>query len=151
MSSTEACARELLDVVPLIMRTIRVEMRRRRGLELTVPQFRALLYIERHPGASLAEVAGFLGLTPPSTSRLVDGLVDRGQVARGESQADRRRLTLVLTLGGRSLLQAARRGTTDRLAQVVEGLTSTQRERLVRALEAVRPIFAASGETPEAA
>ncbi|MGA2378038.1 MAG: MarR family transcriptional regulator, partial [Spirochaetia bacterium] len=62
----DECAREVLDVVPSVMRFIRTEMRSHRALDLTVPQFRSLVIIERAAGTSLTGVAEHLGLTPPS-------------------------------------------------------------------------------------
>ncbi len=150
MATARDCAREVLDVVPLIMRAIRVEMRSRRGAELSIPQFRALLYIEHHPGAPLADVAAFLGLTPPSASRLVDGLVERRQVTRGESSVDRRRLALELTPGGRRRLDLARQGTMDTLAHMLGAMTAPQRTRLIETFESLRPAFSPGPETTEA-
>ena len=53
----EESARKLLEVVPIIMQDIRSEMRRRRSLDLTVPQFRVLAFVNRNEGSSLWEVA----------------------------------------------------------------------------------------------
>jgi hypothetical protein len=56
-STKQAVARALLDVVPVIMRTIRTEMRSHRANDLTVPLFRSLMYLERHPGVALLDLA----------------------------------------------------------------------------------------------
>ncbi|MGH2504870.1 MAG: MarR family winged helix-turn-helix transcriptional regulator, partial [Ktedonobacterales bacterium] len=64
-------AAALMEVAPLVMREIRTRMRQSRGAGLSVPQFRALGYLRRHPGCSLTEVADHLGLSVPATSRLV--------------------------------------------------------------------------------
>src|SRR5664280_1791212 len=95
--SRETVARELLDVVPVIMRTIRTEMRRHRANDVTVPLFRSLMFIEGHPGVSLLNLAGHLGLTSPSACKIVDGLVEHSMVQRQHSDTDRRRITLELT------------------------------------------------------
>lgn len=75
MDRLEESAGRLLDTVPQVMRCIRTEMRSRRGHNLTVPQFRTLNFLKRSPEASLSEVAEHLGLTLPSASKIVDGLV----------------------------------------------------------------------------
>ena len=95
--STETVARELLDVVPVIMRTIRTEMRRHRANDVTVPLFRSLMFIEGHPGVSLLSLAGHLGLTSPSACKIVDGLVAHSMVERQHSDTDRRKITLEFT------------------------------------------------------
>lgn len=143
--SSEECAREVLDVVPLVMRAIRAEMRSHRTPDLSVPQFRALLYLRRHPGASLSAVSEHLGLTPPSTSKLVDGLVARGLVARQTSPTDRRRVMLLVTPPGEAILQAASEATQARLAEALARLDDGGRAAVLKAMEALRALFGASG------
>jgi DNA-binding MarR family transcriptional regulator len=141
LASADECAKEVLDVVPLIMRTIRVEMRHRRTADLRVPHFRTLLFLSRQPGASLSEVAEFLGLTLPSTSTMVDGMVARSLVARQTSSADRRRIILTLTASGQAILEAARSGTQSRLAEILAVLSPAECRVVIQALQALRPIF----------
>ena len=90
--TADQCAHELLEVVPLVMRTIRTEMRGHRGADLSVPQFRTLVFLGNHGGASLSDLADFIGLTLPSVSKLIDGLVTRKLVARKVCTNDRRRV-----------------------------------------------------------
>ena len=80
--TAEDCAREVLDVVPLVMRIIRGELRRRGRPELTVPQFRSLAFLDRAGSASLSELADHIGLTLLLVSKLVDGVVERGLARR---------------------------------------------------------------------
>ena len=87
--TSEDAARELLEVVPIVMKEIRSEMRSRRTPDLTVPQFRTLAFVDRHKGASLSAVANHMGLTLPSTSRLVDILISRRLLTRGDNPSDR--------------------------------------------------------------
>ena len=105
------CAAALIEVVPLVMRALRAEMRRHRSADLSVPQFRVLAFVDRRRGATLSEVAEHIGLTLPSASRMVDGLVARNLLTRGISPSDRRFVALALTAQGRSRLESARRAT----------------------------------------
>jgi len=59
------CAQGVLEVVPVIMRYIRAQMRSHRGAGLSVPQLRTLLFVNRNEGAALGSLAEHLGLTPP--------------------------------------------------------------------------------------
>ncbi len=131
----------LVDVVPLVMRSMRREMRRAVPVELSVPQFRALTFLNRHSGASLSDLAGHLGLTPPSASKLVDGLVERGLVGRDTPPDDRRRVTLTLTEAGRSDLARAREVTVAHLSRQLQSLSAGERERLVGAMLALQQVF----------
>src|SRR5689334_5564645 len=75
-----ACAGAMLDGMPPVMWFIRRHMRRHRTCGLSVPQFRALVLLDRHPTASLSLVAEHLGSSQPSASRLITKLVERGFV-----------------------------------------------------------------------
>ena len=67
----ETSARQVLEVIPRVMRQIRTEMRSCRMPDLTVPQLRALAFINSNAGASLSDVSEHLGLALPSTSKLM--------------------------------------------------------------------------------
>jgi len=135
-------ARRLLDVVPIIMQDVRSEMRSRRPLDLTVPQFRALAFVNCNEGASLWQVAHHMGLTPPSASRLVDGLIARGLMTRQGHPADRRRVRLTVTDRGRAMLEASTQGTVAYLADKLSGLDADSRAVIDEAVEALRTVFA---------
>jgi len=141
--SSDEIARQLLDVVPLVMRTIRSEMRSRRTPGLNVPQFRALMYLNRNPGVALLDLAAHLGLTPPTVSKMVDGLVEARLVRRQASTADRRRVLLELTSQGRVMLAQAHDGTQARLAEIVSGLTPAEGEMVLQALACLQAAFGA--------
>jgi DNA-binding MarR family transcriptional regulator len=141
--TSDDCAHEVLDVVPVVMRVLRAEMRAQRGPELSVPHFRVLAFLGNNEGASLSEVAEYVGLRLPSMSTLVNGLVTRGLVSRVPSAADRRRLALCLTPRGRATLNAARRATQARLAKQLACLSHEQQETVAEAMRALRALFAA--------
>jgi DNA-binding MarR family transcriptional regulator len=139
---TEESARKLLEVVPIIMQDIRSEMRRRRSLDLTVPQFRVLAFVNRNEGCSLWEVASHVGLTPPSTSRLVDNLIERSLMTRADHPDDRRRVRLAVTAYGGTILQTSTNETVSYLARKLSGVDAKGREVIDEAVEALRTIFA---------
>lgn len=144
--SAEVCAQEVLEVVPVVMRTIRAELRRHRAADLSIPQFRTLAFIDRNADASLSDVAEHIGLTLPSLSKIVDGLVNRKFVTRQTARDDRRRMTLALTARGLNALETSRAATRACLAEDLAALSDRQRETVVQAMEILRPIFAAQGK-----
>ncbi len=147
MSATaEQVACEVLEVVPLIMRAVREQMRGHRAAEVSVPQFRALGFLERHEGASLTDVADHIGLTLPSMSKLMDGLVERKLAKREFDTLDRRRVTLGLTPHGRAVLQASRDSTHAYLAEVLARLAPAERTTVIEGLRALRPLFQSERE-----
>ena len=94
--SARQCAGQILDGLCPVMWFVRRHVRQNRTGGLTVPQFRALVLLDRHPDANLSLIAEHLGSSQPSASRLISGLVSRGYVTRSESPQDRRHLQLLL-------------------------------------------------------
>lgn len=139
--SPEECAALLLEVAPRVMGSIRRRMRAHQGGDLSVPQFRALGYIGRHPGSSLSAVAEHLGLSTAATSRLVDALVARGLVERAQAPGDRRWIALSLLPEGQHHLEAARLATQGELAAQLATLSPAARAEIVRALSTLRGCF----------
>ncbi len=147
MSTTSnESASELLDVVPIVMRDIRSEMRSRRSYDLTIPQFRTLVFVNRNNGSSLFEVANFMGLTPPSASRLVDVLISKGYMTRVEHATDRRRIKLAITRRGLSVLETCRKGARAHLSEKLSYLASEDRESIVKAMHILHSVFTRGAE-----
>ncbi len=117
----QTCAHAVIEAVPLVMRFIRAEMHRQAAPRLSVPQFRVLAFLHRHPGACLFAVADHLGVARPTASIMVDRLVRQGLVTRTEDPAERRRAVLRLTTSGARLFQQAREATRAWLANVLRG------------------------------
>ncbi len=146
-ASVETVAQEVLDVVPVVMRAIRAEMRSQRGAaDLNVPLFRTLLFLERHPGVSLQHLAEHLGLTPPTVSKIVDGLVSHSVVSRQSSQTDRRKITLQLTPGGQEVLDKSRSSAQARLVELLTPLSAEQCATVYEALQIIQPLFQPNGD-----
>jgi DNA-binding MarR family transcriptional regulator len=136
--SAEDCAKELLETVPFIMNIIRAEMRRYSAVNLSVPQFRVMTFINHHQGASLSAVAEHIGLTNPSMSVIVNILVERDLVLRKTAPHDRRRITLDLTEEGIRVLQESRRNTLMNLAGVLSSLSREDQEMVINGMELLR-------------
>jgi DNA-binding MarR family transcriptional regulator len=118
----DACARTVMETVPMVMRFIRMEVRRNRASVLSVPQLRALAFLDHNPGSCLFHVADHLGVTTPTASVIVDRLVRRGLLLRSEDPRERRRLALTLTPRGSRHLEQARNATRAWIADVLAPL-----------------------------
>lgn len=147
--SADECAALLADTVPLIMRAIRAEMRKHRGADLSVPQFRALVFIGRHPGTSLSALAEYIGLTLPSISKMVDRLTARDLVARRDAPDDRRRVCLELTPLGLATWQSSTRATRTHLAEQLAALSPEERTIIMRALHSLHCVFGSEAVAEE--
>ena len=134
-------SQELLDVIPAVMREIRSQMRSHTPEVLTVPQFRALGFVNRNSGATLSDLAAHIGLTLPSASRMVEALITRGLMTREEHPLDRRRVKLTVTERGRSLVSASKAETLAFLSEKLAGVGEGDKESVVRAMKVLRKIF----------
>jgi DNA-binding MarR family transcriptional regulator len=121
-------------------------MRNQTSPDLTVPQFRALAFVDRNKGASLSAVANHMGLTLPSTSRLVDVLIARRLLTREDNPADRRRIKLGVTNRGSTILANSRRGTLKYLAEKLSGISSNDRKVIIEGMAAIRSVFMSGAE-----
>jgi MarR family transcriptional regulator for hemolysin len=109
--------------------------------ELTLAQARVLRRLAKQP-QSLGQLGTELALAPPSMTRLVDRLEERGLIERRRDLDDRRKVVARLTDEGRRLVSAIPliEGTPIRAA--VDHMREADRERIAAALrefiEAVR-------------
>lgn len=139
--SSSECARVLLEVIPKVMQTIRAEIRRRRGHDLSVVQMRTLAFLNRHPGAPLSAVAEHVGLTLPSMSSQVSGLVGRKLLDRSTAAHDRRYVTLTLTEQGRAVYEDARRYAQEQIAVMLDRLSTHEQATVIEAFGLLAGIF----------
>lgn len=140
-TGSERCAHIVLQVVPQVMQAIRAEVRSGRGPDLSVLQLRALAFLHRHPGAPLSLLAEHVGLTLPSMSSQVSGLVERGVIDRSVSVTDRRFVTLTLTAEGEAVFHAALQHAEERLACILAGLDTDELATVSAAMEVLARVF----------
>jgi long-chain acyl-CoA synthetase len=101
--------------------------------ELSLPQYRVLLYLAR--GSEMASnLAGRLDVSRPTVTAIVDGLVARGLVDRIADPRDRRRVRHELTAEGKSALASGDRAVHDRLHRLAGHLSQAQARRAFEGL-----------------
>ena len=140
-ADARACAAQVLEVLPAVMNALRAGMRGQLGDGLSVPQFRCLNFIDAHAGASVSEVAAFLGVSLPTASVLVDRLVRAGVVLASTAAEDRRHSRLHLSAAGRALLRRMRRGAERELAAALAERSGAELGALMSGLGVLRTTF----------
>lgn len=145
-NATHACARQLLEAVPLLMREIRAEMRRSAPAALSVPSFRALIFAHTHPGGSLTELAQHLGVTLPTASVAVDKLAARGLLLTSRSNGGQRRRSLHLSAQGERVIRRAMEHSIDALALRLQSLPAQRLETIQRDLDDLARLVAPSAQ-----
>lgn len=99
-------------------------------------QLRALLAISQHGTTNLTDLASDIDAMLSSASRLCDRLVAAGLIERGQSEDDRRELSLRLSPDGRRLLEAIESERQSAIADVLAELPAEDQAALLRGLEA---------------
>jgi DNA-binding MarR family transcriptional regulator len=107
---------------------------------MTPSRLTALAALEAAGPLRIGGLAEILGTSAPTTSRLVEGLHERGLVARTPDPDDHRATLVELTEDGATLLHAQRRCTTDDLAHRIDDLAADRRAALVAALPVLEQI-----------
>jgi DNA-binding MarR family transcriptional regulator len=133
-TTPDEAAAAVLETIPPAMRAIKERMRSARAANLSVSQFRMLLFVRRHPGTDLSAVADHMGTTLPSASQLMSRLVAAGMLARTVHPTERRHLQLTVTDSGAAALGECDLRTRQWLRDRLAGATPEQLERLTSAL-----------------
>jgi len=133
-------ARRIMKVVPLVMRTLALEMRC--AGRLAVPAHAGLLVILAEGPHNLSELAEKHAVSLPTMSNSISTLVDRGWVTRSRAPEDRRRVQVQLTPEGRAALEAMEKAVEERLSRKLACLTPAECERVLAGLELLRGCFA---------
>ena len=138
-SAVDALADQLeLIAVGAVGLTTRALAQADTGLELTFPQWRALLVLGEDPdGARIGEVATRVGVTVPATSRLLRRLEQRGLTTLSVDEHDRRATRARLTERGRSVRAAILGHRRAALREVVSALHDPERLDLRDGLRAI--------------
>lgn len=97
------------------------------SLDIGFTQLAALYAVAGPETLTVGDLADRLDRSPSATSRLVDGLVQRGYLARDEEVADRRQRNLHLTAAGQALLSTVDRARADQFLGVVRPMPMAER------------------------
>src|SRR5215469_7081297 len=111
-------------------------------LELTIGQLKVIMILAGHPGMTISQLAESLSIGKPSTSILVDRLVQQGLLQRTEDEADRRRTLVTLTAAGNDLTTRLHQGNIERMVQWYSALAPDDLAALRRGLEALAKVAA---------
>ena len=103
--------------------------------ELTTPQYAAMSALEREPGLSNAELARRCFVTPQTMIRIVEGLEDKGSLARTEHPTHGRILEATLTTAGRKAVAACHQRVAAVEHQMLRALSEAERRSLADLLE----------------
>ena len=137
----ERCAAEVVEIIPLIVGSIRAQMRNQGESFLSISQFRSLMFIYRYPGSSLSKLADYLGVTRPTASAICERLVQEKFVDRQEHPQERRAVVLTLTETGHARLEEIRDITSINISPMFQDLSEEQMAIVWAGLALLREVF----------
>ncbi len=105
--------------------------------QITFSQTIILNIVSQYDGISIKEIASKLSITSSAVTQLVDGLVKKGYLKRGESLEDRRALEISLSEQGKDKIYAFRMRILDKLTSILDVFDD---EELVKYCELNRKI-----------
>src|SRR4051812_20383910 len=146
-STSRGAARDILKIIPLVMRTVAAELRA--GGELPAPAHFGLLTILGHQPRTLTELALLQGVSLPTMSNSISTLVEHGWVKRSSPRRDRRVVLLEVTPHGRATLERVGRAAEGHLAELLTTLDPAARRRLQAGLAVLRRVFADAPTPPK--
>jgi len=125
----------IMDVARLL-RTYADQRARQFGISRA--QWAVLMRIDRNEGLKQSELADMLDLQPITLTRLLDRLADNGLIERRADPNDRRANRLYLKAAAKPLLGRLADLGTDIMEIVLDGISSTSIERMLKELTAVK-------------
>jgi DNA-binding MarR family transcriptional regulator len=148
MTRTQAreAAREILEIIPLVMRTVAAELRA--AGDMPAPAHFGLLLILSVRPRNLTDLASAQGVSLPTISNSISAMAERGWVRRTAPDGDRRVAMIELTTTGRAALERVSRSAEGHLSEVLAPLDVPARRRLRGGLGVLRKVFAASPACP---
>ena len=138
-------ARDILQIVPLVMRAVAAELRS--AGELPAPaQFGLLSVLSQRP-RSLTELATLQGVSLPTMSSSISAMVERGWARRTAPEGDKRVVMVDVTPTGKAALDRVARAAEGHLAEVLAPLDTPSRRRLHGGLAVLRKVFTPPSST----
>ena len=132
-------AQQILETVPLIMRTVSAGLRRSNHIGVSA-QFRVLWILEHGP-QSLSELAEKQHVSLPTMSNSISILEERGWIQRKRSTEDRRKVVIEISPAGLEVLEETRREMEARVTAIIGALSVMEREQVAQGLNILHQTF----------
>jgi DNA-binding MarR family transcriptional regulator len=119
---------------PALLRLTRIVRNQRVDMSVTLTQLSAMATLRTHGPMSAGELANCERVQPPSMTKVLANLEERGLVRRDVHPTDRRQAVLAITPAGEALLDSERRSRDAWLTRQLATLTPDERALVQRVL-----------------
>ncbi|MDT4913053.1 MAG: hypothetical protein QOC66_2181 [Pseudonocardiales bacterium] len=134
-TATRTTIAELASLLrPALLRLTRVVRNQRVDMSVTLTQLSAMNTLHKHGPMSAGELANCERVQPPSMTKVLANLEERGLVRRDVHPTDRRQAIIAITESGIELLELERRSRDAWLTRRLATLTPEERALLQRAV-----------------
>jgi DNA-binding MarR family transcriptional regulator len=96
---------------------------------------RLMQHIEKQGEATIGALAEYLSVSHNTASEHTKRLIQKGLAAKRRSQQDERRVLVVLTKEGRSVLEQHTQLDKEKLKEIIERISSSEKELIQQAFE----------------
>ncbi|MEO6885549.1 MAG: MarR family transcriptional regulator [Jatrophihabitantaceae bacterium] len=130
MTTTVASAELASMLRPALLRLTRIVRNQRVDMSVTLTQLSAMGTLSKHGPMSAGELAACERVQPPSMTKVLANLDERGLVRRAVHPTDRRQAIIAITDAGLALLDSERRSRDAWLSKRLAELSSDERVML---------------------
>lgn len=127
---------------PALLRLTRLVRNQRVDMSVTLTQLSAMGTLLKNGPMSAGELAACERVQPPSMSKVLANLEERGLVRRDQHPTDRRQAILAITPRGEELLASERRTRDAWLSRRLAALTGEERELVHRVVPILEKLAA---------
>jgi MarR family transcriptional regulator, organic hydroperoxide resistance regulator len=117
-------------------------------LNLTISQFKCLVFIDIGGSTNQKNLAAALGVTPPNVTGIIDRLVEQELVSRHENENNRRMQVIELTPKSQLLLSELKTRNDSLLASQLDSLKIEDLEALLQGMKALGQLESRSSCPP---
>jgi DNA-binding MarR family transcriptional regulator len=134
-AATRTTISELASLLrPSLLRLTRLVRNQRVDMSVTLTQLSAMGTLSKHGPMSPGELATCEKVQPPSMTKVLANLEERGLVRRDPHPTDRRQAIIEITGAGRELLDSERRSRDAWLSRRLAALTPEERSLVQRVI-----------------
>ena len=149
MEEIEKLARNIFTTGKLIRnRVFKVQSRQLSAMgkneaivDLTAAQLHTMIMVNMRGKLSMNELSDMLGVSPPSTSVMVDKLVEKGILKRSQGDEDRRKVFVEISPRSVSIMTEVENAILQSFVELVEKIGPETAQKWDEVLEVVRPIL----------
>jgi DNA-binding MarR family transcriptional regulator len=137
----------LLSLTLRLMRIVKIAFATGVDGECVSPAQYRMLERLRRGHATVSDLAQWQAVTPPTATRVLDGLVERGWAQRWRSEDDRRQVYVCLTDAGARALAVLEERARTALGGVLARMTPGQLEKVRLAMPAIDAVIPEASES----